>query len=1538
MRHSSTERAVAPAAETDRLRKENASLLERLADMDRFHADGQRVADEREAQIERARLDLAAGERQRAELEEQRARLERQVGDLHLAAQARAQADRDERDRLEAAIVRHRHESAELALFAYMLRGDTSQTGLFRRLTSGGTAAMARGEHPRGEVLLRLAALLRPLDRRAWRRYAASLEVVGEHAAAEVAWRRAVGLDRNDAAALYGLARTLAETGRHEEAGAALETAFAIDPGLPGLGTRLDAAGIEPGRQADIVLASSWLRGSVRRRPARGLMPSGIRDFLALRRARRAAERGDPRRAMRLHGELADRSDDPVELVRHGDAIAALTGPVAARGAYLKAFAAQPDDGRSRRRALDVRHGDMGLVARPKVDLKVDADGNYVTMSDDAQIDLDPDGRAFPAGWTLVSISATAPAAPIRPVVYAFHGEHGATVKPFTFPLIEGEGEVRCLLPLPAGIVQLRLDPTGHAGVTFRLNRVGWLGGAGPGGGGLEGQLFVPAARGVAFVGEEPAADDGTDPTTRSFALRPLQDLAILADGAFVSTDEDPQFDVVGAGGVLGGWTWIDLQVEGVDTPLDPVLYAWTEDEVVAIRLPDIAARSGAIRVLVRLPDQVSRLRFDPAARAGVRFGAVTFQAAPMPADDRVFLPCPADPIGDPGAMQARRDPDAAHRVRPLDQLEAVGDRFRTTGDAPRFAVEPAGPDAAGFPEGVVRLTLGVDEADQAVDAALYALDDAGHALCAYRFGSLEPGVSCEHHLVLPAGVRSLRFAPGDTRNVTLSLPRVELLPLGAADEASYAVARRQDMPPDAGPDAVSTGLQPLQHLEERDGMFRSTGNDPQFHVAMGGRAFPRGWTVVTVEMDVVDTIARPILYLWSGAGVTPIQLASLSGKGCSQQLVHLPDDVSEMRLDPTDMAGIAFSAPRLAFSPASLFAGRLLSRLPNAGRRVDYETWCDLYDRIGRVDRVLIGEAIGRLTDTPLISVLMPVYDPDPRFLRRALDTVIDQIYPNWELCIAEDCSPSEETRAILREYAARDDRIKVVFRTRNGHISRASNSALELVTGAFVALMDHDDELPPHALYLIATELDRFPDTDVIYTDEDKIDQHGRRHDPYFKNDWNQELFYSQNCVAHLGVYRTALVRAVGGFRAGFDGSQDYDLMLRILRLTSSERIRHIPHVLYHWRIFEGVRTFSSNNPSNSVNTARQAMVEYFADAEPDSEVEAIPYFPGWWRIRRPLPTTPPSVTIIIPTRDRVELVRNCVEGLLERTDYPHLDVVIVDNGSIKAESLDYFETIARHPRVGVLRDDGPFNYSRLNNLAVAQAAGDLVCFLNNDIETISPDWLSEMVSQVLRPGVGAVGTRLLYASGTLQHAGITMGVYGVAAHGHRHFPGDSIGYFGHPQLVREVSAVTAAALLMPKGLFQAIGGFDEDNLAVSYNDVDLCLRVREAGRKVVYTPFAALYHLESASRGLDVTVEQREAQRVERGYMEARWESAIEEDPFYSRNLTIATEDCDLAFPPRARRPWLEEADVAERLARLGRAALPEPEGEALAALAA
>ncbi|HGL4256621.1 glycosyltransferase [Burkholderia dolosa] len=726
----------------------------------------------------------------------------------------------------------------------------------------------------------------------------------------------------------------------------------------------------------------------------------------------------------------------------------------------------------------------------------------------------------------------------------------------------------------------------------------------------------------------------------------------------------------------------------------------------------------------------------------------------------------------------------------------------------------------------------------------------------------------------------------------------------------------------------------PAKHLRVENGRYVSTGDDPQFSVLPHWRGFAPGWAMVTLKMHTDEAFPRPVMYAFAGEDgkQTHAYPISDSVNGTIKRLIALPPDVRSMRFDPTDRAGITFELQGLTVRPLGKVGlalegcrvldatrrravigalvrgqfGKVKATLRDAvvGRydRDAYQTWVAEYDTLTDADLARYTSLGDALAVKPLISILMPVYNSRPKYLRKALDSVRAQTYRNWELCIADDASTNPEVRAVLEEYAGKDDRISVVFREKNGHISAASNSALEIVRGEFVALMDHDDAMPAHALYMIAAEINAHPDVDLIYTDEDKVDQNDRRHDPHFKTDWNRELFYSQNFIAHLGVYRTSIAKKIGGFRVGFEGSQDYDFVLRFLPHTQADRIRHIPRILYHWRIFPGVTSFSTDNPDKSVNTAHRALVEYFRDAEPKSEVLPIERFPGWWRIKRSLPEKLPRVSLIVPTRDRLDVLRVAVNGFLHETDYPDLEVIVVDNDSERPETLEYFSEISKDPRVRILTVSGPFNFSELNNRAVEIATGSVLGFMNNDVQVIHSDWLAEMVSQISQQNVGAVGAKLIYANENIQHAGVVLGVYGVAAHGHRHFPRDTVGYFGRPMLVQNVSAVTAACMLVTREAFDRAGGYDEVNLTVGYNDVDLCLKIREAGYDIVYTPFAELYHLESVSRGENLSAAQIERDAKERAYMRSRWGDIIDHDPFYNPNLTVTSEDYSLAFPPR------------------------------------
>lgn len=572
------------------------------------------------------------------------------------------------------------------------------------------------------------------------------------------------------------------------------------------------------------------------------------------------------------------------------------------------------------------------------------------------------------------------------------------------------------------------------------------------------------------------------------------------------------------------------------------------------------------------------------------------------------------------------------------------------------------------------------------------------------------------------------------------------------------------------------------------------------------------------------------------------------------------------------------------------------------------YLEWIDAFDNLTSADRTIIRRRIADFHSPPLISVIMPVYNTPEKWLRRAIESVRNQIYPHWELCIADDASPSVHVREILSEYRRMDPRIKVVFREENGHISAASNSALELACGDFIALLDHDDELAEHALYMVATEIERHPDADLIYSDEDMIDEAGRRFKPHFKSDWNPELILSQNFFCHLGVYRTSLVQATGGFINGYEGSQDYDLLLRCAASTKPERIRHIPHILYHWRAIEGSTALNIGYKNYAETAALKMLKDHLQRTDARINVELARPGSTTYRVRYPLPVEPPLVSIIIPTRDGHQLLRQCVESLLSTTTYPRYQLLIVDNQSTETEALEYFRHLEFSGTAKVLRYDHPFNYSAINNFAVRMSDGEVLCFMNNDITVKTPGWLEEMVSHAVRPSVGAVGAKLLYPDGFIQHGGVILGIRGIAGHSHKHYEGSELGYFRRLALTQNLSAVTGACLVIRKVVFESVGGFDETNLPIAYNDVDLCLRVGEMGLLNVWTPCAELFHHESATRGSDDTPENEPRLRKEAGYMRQRWQDKLKNDPYYNPNLTLETQDFALAWPPRAHKPWV------------------------------
>lgn len=574
--------------------------------------------------------------------------------------------------------------------------------------------------------------------------------------------------------------------------------------------------------------------------------------------------------------------------------------------------------------------------------------------------------------------------------------------------------------------------------------------------------------------------------------------------------------------------------------------------------------------------------------------------------------------------------------------------------------------------------------------------------------------------------------------------------------------------------------------------------------------------------------------------------------------------------------------------------------------RRAAYSAWVAEYDTLGEREYLLLAARLARLDNPPTISVLLPTYKPQLPWLIEAVESVRRQVYPHWQLCIADDASGSSELDAYLVDLMREEPRVQVVRRERNGHICAASNSALELASGRWIALLDHDDVLAEHALLLVAEAAGHFAEAGLIYSDEDMIGPEGQRETPYFKPDWNHDLALSQNMVCHLCAVRADLMREVGGFRAGLEGAQDHDLVLRCVQRLERRQIVHIPHVLYHWRQHEQSTASGVGVKPYAQAAGRRAVSEHLASLG-HAGAQVVDAGSGRFRVCWPLPGTPPLVSILMPTRNQVDLLRRCIETLSRVTDYPTWELIVIDNGSDELQALAYLSQLETQPRCRVLRDPRPFNYAALNNLAAREARGEMLALLNNDLEIIHPEWLSEMVALACRAEVGAVGAKLLYPDQSLQHAGVILGVGGageggIASHANKGLARHAGGSGGRAVLAQEFSAVTAACLLVRRAVYEQVGGLDEQHLAVTYNDVDFCLRLREAGYVNIWTPFAELFHHESISRGSDRLAKNAERFRAEREYMLRRWGQVLPRDPAYNLNLSLAHADFSYAKPPR------------------------------------
>lgn len=760
---------------------------------------------------------------------------------------------------------------------------------------------------------------------------------------------------------------------------------------------------------------------------------------------------------------------------------------------------------------------------------------------------------------------------------------------------------------------------------------------------------------------------------------------------------------------------------------------------------------------------------------------------------------------------------------------------------------------------------------------------------------------------------------------------------------------------------------------------YATEGEDPQFEVHAGQGELPApGWYLLDLRFGLENgRILAPCLYPDYGAGVSEalrIGLAEPARDGRSRSVVLIGSRLHRLRFDPSESAaqfvlerfrlrrisrlravwellcGIQ-RARRDVLCEEAVGAGLRFLRAAVRGRVADagktllqhyrralrqgahsYQHWLARYDRAAAAQAcgqsaghapaapaVAARERAGLEPDTasagPLISIVLPVRDPPLPWLRRCLDSVLAQTWPHWQLCIADDASRSGAVRRLLRDYAAREPRIALRLRDNHGHICEASNSAIELATGSHIGFLDHDDELAPQALAEVARAIAEHPGARLFYTDEDKIDEGGRRFEPNFKPAWNPDLLRAQNYICHFVAIDAALVRELGGLRPGYEGAQDHDLLLRCAERLDDRQIVHIPQVLYHWRVLPESTALSGGAKPYAVEAGRRAIEEHYGRTRVRARVDVTEH--GYYRSVRSLERRP-LASLIVPTRDRADLLRTCVESVLQRTAYQPLELLAVDNASSEPEALRYLEELRHRERVRVLQWPHPFNFSAIVNHAAAQARGEVLCLLNNDTEVIDSGWLDELVSHALREDVGAVGGMLYYPSDTIQHAGVILGIGGIAGHAHGHLRRGSNGYLGRAGVVQNLSAVTGACLALRRSVFDEVGGMDE-SLAVAFNDVDLCLRVHARGYRNVWTPHAELYHHESASRGPEDTPEKRARFQAESAAMHRRWGELLLNDPAYNPNLSLDSLHFDLAFPPRGR---------ASRIGNVVGGAMPQP----------
>lgn len=727
--------------------------------------------------------------------------------------------------------------------------------------------------------------------------------------------------------------------------------------------------------------------------------------------------------------------------------------------------------------------------------------------------------------------------------------------------------------------------------------------------------------------------------------------------------------------------------------------------------------------------------------------------------------------------------------------------------------------------------------------------------------------------------------------------------------------------------------IEPKGQLEpDGEGLWRSTGSDPQFRLTRpgGGRLFPfrlaGGWVRLRADLAPLGTTKLvPLLYVDDGSGFREdaalrLELREEGGQEGGQEggiddLVRMPRWVRGLRLDPLAASG-RFRLSRASLEPLSGpaaalgVARRLLARLPAEERRpaallarlarlaagrspaalwrafwdsarprpasASYAAWIERVERPALPTLEAMRAAIAGFAIRPRISIVMPVYDTPEPYLAAALASIRAQSYPDWELCLADDASTAPHVAPMLARLAAEEPRVRLHRRPANGGIVAASNDALALATGDWLTLIDHDDAIPPHALYAFVAALNADPAIDFLYSDEDKITVEGERYEPFFKPDWSPETLEACMYTAHLALYRMEIVARIGGFRAECEGAQDYDFVLRYTE--HARRVHHVAEVLYHWRAIPGSTAQAMDNKGYVVAAAVRALEDRARRTGGLDRVRPTA-FAGSFHLRRALKERP-LVSIVIPTAGRdsvvrgrtVDLLAACLASIRETSTYENIEIVAVDNGDLRPETG---AAVARHGARSVTWEEPVFNVAAKMNLGARTATGAVLVFLNDDVDVISPDWIEAMLALLQIPGVGAVGAKLLFETGELQHVGVSV-IDATPDHPRRSYPREDPGHFFSTAGNRNYLAVTGACVMVARAEFEAIGGFDE-GYAINYNDVDLCLRLHERGLRSVYCAEAELYHYESRNRA-------RVVDPAEHARFRARWADKFPRDPYY------------------------------------------------------